>query len=100
MNAAGTENRERRGRSLEVGRDLLGREMLLDLVLHVRPNRRQGGVGAGGLSLLPELRRRAQQLFLAARRIVSVLRLERSQSTTLQRLPKVRLSKASTVERP
>ena len=78
MNAAGREPRERRGRSLEVCRDLLGREMLLDLILHVRPDRRQGGVGAGGLSLLAELRRRAQQLLLTARRIVSVLNVRKA----------------------
>ena len=100
MNAAGIEEPQEAWLSLDVGRDLLGREMLLDLILHVRPNRRQGGVGAGGLSLLAELRRRAKQLLLTARRIVSVLRLERSESTTLQHLPKVCLSKASTVERP
>ena len=57
-------------------------------------------MGASGLRLLAELRRRAKQLLLAARRSVSVLRLERSEGTTLQHLPKICLSKASRVAVP
>ena len=62
-----------------------GRRLFLVLV-RPRPHSRGPG-GAGGLRLLAELRRSAKQLLLAARRVVSVLKLERSEGTTLQHFP-------------